>query len=148
MDEVKEQMLRYNSSIKIAGEIISYKAWFQQGIIQVKDIMSGQGFLSAEEFIRRFPDLPFIEYTGIVSTIPKEWKQIIYQNHTEEGTASNQEALIINPKASQVIYPKLCTRQELIIMKKISWNRLLGGEDDDILIRSPTNILKLTISVK
>ena len=62
------QMLWYNSLIRIAGKPIFYKKCFEKGVHYVKDIVdSNNEFLSYEAFVAKYGQcIPFTKYFGVM----------------------------------------------------------------------------------
>ena len=82
IDDIENTILWYNSEIRVANKPIFYAKCYNAGIIYLKDIIKENNeFLSYNELKTKFGNvLTFIEYYGILTAIPKTWKQILKNN--------------------------------------------------------------------
>ena len=65
-----------NSSIRIENKLVIFLKWVNKGIMKIKDLLGQDGnLLPFKKFkeINNF-SIPFTEYEGIVSAIPRRWK--------------------------------------------------------------------------
>ena len=74
-----EETLFFNDNIKMGGEPIYIKSWFQAGIQFVNDLVKNDGnFMSLQELNNTFMiNINFLQYHGIKRAIPKIWKEKI-----------------------------------------------------------------------
>lgn len=63
----------YSSKIKLGGESVFYRRWYEKGIIYVYDFLSTDGkFISYDTFCRKFDFLPPVtEFFGLIKSIKK-----------------------------------------------------------------------------
>jgi hypothetical protein len=96
--QIRRQILWNNENIKISGKEISYKKWYDKGIIMLHDIVKENGdFKSAEELTNEF-NIPIkvLEYNGLKSAIPQMWRTGIKTMKIPAMAISNAEQLFMN----------------------------------------------------
>ena len=78
VEPVVREMLWNNSFIKIEQKPLYYTNWIENGIIFIQDLLNPQGrLLSKEEFIQKMAiRLKPLQYEGLLSAIPRQWKKI------------------------------------------------------------------------
>ena len=79
-NEILNQVIWYNSHIKVLNSTIFYKQWADCGIIQIHDIYTSQHlmFLTYQEVTQLYGlGLSFLDYYTIVASVPQEWKFIL-----------------------------------------------------------------------
>ena len=66
-----------NKYIKVGNTSVYYRAWFDKGIITIKDLLgSNNTFLSFSEFIKKFNvNTNFLTYSGIINAVRDKIKQ-------------------------------------------------------------------------
>ena len=68
--EVLEQILWWNSDLRIAGNPVVYKKWVEKGIWRVKDLVQNDGTFKEPQDL----GVNWLEYKGLVQSIPELWK--------------------------------------------------------------------------
>ena len=85
-DEIFNQTLWLNSKIRIGDNVAYNKQWITKNIKWIHDIVKGDGpytFLTKEEIEEKYEcHIPFMEYYGLLSAIPKEWKKGLTKRET------------------------------------------------------------------
>ena len=76
IEDIKNNVLWYNSNIKIQDCPIYYKQCADAGILHVRDIMKNDNtFLNYNEFLAKYGNvLDFVRYSGTIDAMPKTWK--------------------------------------------------------------------------
>ena len=101
-NEFKQEIIWNNRFIRING-----KTWVNKGILRISDLLDTDGhFLSFENFKCKFGvRCSFLDYAGVLATIPKAWKNEIEGNIAIKGdgeplkTLSNGHAISSTRKA-------------------------------------------------
>ena len=94
INEMKDEILWNNRFIKIGGKTIYYKAWVSKGIRKINDLLDSHSLFP---FFKNFKSCfgvccTFLDYAGLLATIPKHWKNaILYSNQT----ASNESLVTL-----------------------------------------------------
>ena len=146
---VGNQLVWYNSEIRIDNKPIFHKKLYQAGLKTISDILDRtNNFLNFEEFSRKFGIKDYCIYAGIIASIPDKWKQLL--NVDEENYEDNLYMKLQNtPKVTGVIYKRMKNDEKLIQSKVIKIENILETEVDyETVLRSLRNINKITISVK
>ena len=110
--DILYQPLWYNSFVKKAnGNLLYYNRWFNARVIYVKDILNeNYDFKSYEEMRCQYGLYNFIEYLSVVSSIPKEWKNLLKEhemNRDSENVKSFMQFLDVfcnKKKITKVCY--------------------------------------------
>lgn len=81
VDDILDQVIWFNSHIKVQGKLLFNIRMFRAGIIKIQDLIyQGNVFLSAFQFQQRFPGINIMEYFAVIQAIPLEWKQWLAVN--------------------------------------------------------------------
>ena len=108
-NEIQNQVIWYNSNIKIGDKMVLYQAWFNQGIYYIKDLMIQNRMYTFKELREIFGScIQEMQYNSLISAIPIKWKkEILVMNNTEEEFVSNYGMLEDKNKWSQFVYARL-----------------------------------------
>ena len=110
-NEVSCQYLWFNSFIRINNQIVYYKLWAQNKVLQIKDLLNDRGhFLTFQQFIHKFNlRCNFLQYYSIIHAIPTEWKRILKNINviTEKDTCFNVSKLNLSKMSCKMIYFQL-----------------------------------------
>ena len=84
-EQVAQQMIWYNSNMKIDQKVVCYPGWIERGVISVSDLTDVNGtILNYPQFCQKFDfKPPFTQYYGIVAAIPEPWKTWMKANINE-----------------------------------------------------------------
>ena len=81
------QPLWFNSFIRVNDEVVFNRHLFDTGMIYLKDICNNNGFfLSYNEVLNKFGDVPYLQYYSLISAIPAQWKTVFKGNSLENIT--------------------------------------------------------------
>ena len=122
-EQMQNQIIWYNSFIRIKNKVVCKKEWFNKGIIYVKDLYFQNQLLTVEQFNQLYnTNVKFLEYYAIVSTIPREWRMQTYIEQKNENTQVLIKKLGTYEKWSQVIYAQINTTDDAVknIKEKLS----------------------------
>ena len=116
----KEEIIWYNSQIRVANEPLCSKKAIQNGILYIKDIMNDQGsFLQFEEFCQKSPNtMSWLEYRAMITAIPKEW--VNGPDTTNTNKHLHEELCKTKKKASrmyQILLRELEPSLEIMFMR-------------------------------
>ncbi len=106
---IQNQVIWYNSYIKINSRTCFYKQWNVKGVYKIKDLLKqDNSFLSFAEFKNKYDvNCDFLTYYGLLEAIPKVWKTILKNNEPVRVTDSNVLKLCKAKKASKITYIEL-----------------------------------------
>ena len=131
--EIKNQVIWFNSFLKIGGELYVLYNAIQAGILFIKDVIHGNGdFLTLEEIHAKYGVcINQMQYNSIISCIPNKWKQTLRNNDTKE-TKCKIEIISKMPFVCKHIYIQLvnakATTNEIAQDK---WNQSLNTNITD-----------------
>ena len=113
-EQVREQVIWWNSSIKIDSKLVYYPKWAEKGIIKIDHLLNEKDeFLTLNQFNRKYNvDFPFTMYGGIISAIPDMWKQLLKSN--ANAAFENRLHELKNKKVSNTVYKSLCFNDTLL----------------------------------
>ncbi len=126
--EVKTQVLWYNSFLKVGGKLHMLKRAIKAGIIYVKDILHNNGtLLSLEEIHDRYGNcINQMQYNSLMSSIPKNWKQLLRNNDSKEKK-NKIDAISKMPSICKYIYLDLINAKSTTPENaQEKWNMSLG----------------------
>jgi hypothetical protein len=131
MDEVYNQLLWYNSHIKVGKKVIHWKHWQENNINWLADILMedehGLRFLTFEELNDGDGRIKIMEYNSLKSSIPHSWKCMIreYNISNQEETEDHKliDQLLDQKKPMRYVYQKLVKRKKSLPTTSIEkWN--------------------------
>jgi hypothetical protein len=120
--KVRREVLWQNKAIKVRNKEIYYKEWYKKGIVMFHDILKEDGnFKSMEELSVEFEiNIRIMEYNGLISAIPRSWKETVKSMKIPQIAISNQERpfitcnnrlLVIGIVTNKDVYWELVTRK-------------------------------------
>ena len=91
------------------GKTVFYKAWVCKGILRIKDILNAHdNFLSFQELKDTFHIRgTFLDYSGFLAAIPKDWKNAILlcnQEHTNGPKVTQPTIGNVSAKHAQLMF--------------------------------------------
>ena len=103
--EVINQILWYNSHIKIARRLVFNQEWYDKGVIYIKDICTQGKLMSFQELKYTYGiQCDEMTYNSIISSIPKCWKRMISQTSNDMENASKFGLLQNKNKWTAIVY--------------------------------------------
>ena len=75
-ENIPQQILWYNSHIKIEGKTVLYPKAFQEGLSYVSQLLDSQGGFLPPEITRTMFSLYIMQYNSLISAFPREWKKV------------------------------------------------------------------------
>ncbi len=134
LDNIKDTIIWFNSEIKIANTPIFYKRCHLSGMTYVKDILNDHNdFLSYQEIIGKFGYvINFIEYYGILESIPCTWKRILRNAlNPNEINLTFFETFEQKLGCTSAIYNHLIDSPYLVHEQKVKWENCLQKPMDN-----------------
>ena len=150
--EVQEQILWFNSKIKIDNKVIFNEVLYKAGINQIKDLISENGdFLPQSELEKKTQkQVAFTIILGIREAIDPEWKVMLKQKNSEKGKQHLYDKLgETKQSVSKTLYRLLKENENLLNQKCEKMNAecdtLYDSKEMADMVRK---INAITISVK
>ena len=106
-EEVGNQILWYNSLIRVAESFVFYKEWYEKGIIYVKDLVRNDKIVSLEQLCYLYDEsFSAMKYNCLISATPRVWKRMITNsdNDSDVEWQSKYSILSERKKWSQSMY--------------------------------------------
>lgn len=130
----KQLVLWKNEEIKINRNTITYKSYIRENIIYAEDLLNmNRTFLTYAELINKYPGLRtnFIQYQGLLNSIPLNWKSDNIQVIQTEKSNSNLEMIEKLPKPNRYLYGQLLDNKgPPQITGKVKWENILNNNLD------------------
>ncbi len=126
--EIENQVIWYNSLLKIGRKMQVFPNAKNAGIMYIKDIINGDGtLLSYNEIVGRYGNcMTIMEYNSVKSCIPQDWKRILRDGRAGPKS-SNIEKISKFPSPSKIIYDSLIeSSKSAPISTQNKWNTILG----------------------
>ena len=83
--EIENQVLWWNSNVRIANKPVLYKECLKKGVMRVSDVFDTNGvIISYESFVQKYGvKIDYLKYMGLANAIPKYWKKMMKENVSE-----------------------------------------------------------------
>ena len=83
--DIKKEILWNNRNIQIKHSTVFYREWLSTGISSVAHLLDEENnFLTFETLKSKYTiNTNFVEYHGIISAIPRQWKQMLKEPQIE-----------------------------------------------------------------
>ena len=123
-ENVKNEIIWFNSSIRIANKPTFHKKAFDAGIIYIKDLLDNNNrFLSYQDLCNRYGNnaLSFLEYYGIMNSIPIEWKEKFEQEILMD-VPNIYEQIVETKLSTKIIYLRFSEDETIIEQLCNRWN--------------------------
>ena len=110
---IYNQFIWYNSKIKVNGNVLFYRAWYERNIKYIKDLLIDYKFMSHAQFQACYNlNVNFVTYYGLLSSIPCQWKRFIKLNEhpgADNNMTEDNNVLDImrTQKVCRYVYPKI-----------------------------------------
>ena len=76
--KIANQILWYNSLIRIANKPVFFEKWYSIGIIYLKDLMVGKNIVTYEQLKCKYDNsIDVMDYKAIITAIPSRWKKVV-----------------------------------------------------------------------
>ena len=127
--QCSNQIIWYNSHVKVKGRLIFLSNWYEKGIIYIKDLVC-EGQIMTHAQICEIYDMyiPHLQYNAVISAIPRQWKKFVCKC-SQEGEipefVSKYSLLTSYCKWSKHVYDALNTSEVAIHKCKNIWSSKL-----------------------
>ena len=132
---VLDQSIWFNNSIKIDNKIIFFEKWCKAGLFFINDLIDdNQQFLTRERLNDTFNiRCNFLTFNSLLHAIPKQWKDLIPLTTKKDEIMSDNFLLVKrNSKCSQPFYKKIILfYSESASKQQTKWNAILDVEIED-----------------
>jgi hypothetical protein len=94
VEEICTEIIWNNKHLTVGGIPVFYRKWYDNGIIQVKDILSESGeILTLNELNESYKlNIGFMEYCSLKNSIPKEWIERLKNNKLSVETKEMEKS--------------------------------------------------------
>ena len=134
------EIIWFNSNIKINNKTVYYKSMFQSNIIKIKHLYGeGNNWLTLNELKERYRtiDINFLQYASLLHAIPKEYKiRLTVANTGQKNKISEIEQtekipkLIYNKEIqNRDVFPDMAYNKHKTILQDITENTFLNAFD-------------------
>ena len=148
-EEIPNQVIWYNSHIRIGNRVMYIHKPYEKGIIYLKDICLDNKIMTYEEMSTIYGDcMQRLEYYSLVHAIPKNWKNSIKCISSEIECEIKFCSLMEKAKWSRIIYNVFNYNEDGLKRLKKIWNKFFLNLDEDFFKRVCVNINKCTKIVK
>ena len=111
VNEVANQIVWYNTKVKIDEQLIFDEEAYEHGVLYVKDFYFNSKIMTRHELNNMYNiEWPVMKYNSIISAIPKSWRKVMVKEHQEIEQGENiglYMTLIEKEKWSQAVYGML-----------------------------------------
>ena len=152
-DEILNQILWFNSNIRINGRPCLEKELIQKGVIHIKHLLNEDlTFLSHKKFQERYDvKFPFTKYYGLLQAIPNIWLSTLKDSNSLDWSVE-PELLVAKYKPgkqlTKIIYKSLNQWDDLLENYVIKWSGEIPDITYDELVKCVQNVHKVSIYVK
>ena len=149
--EVKDEILWYNSLLRIDNKPVCYKKWLKAGITRIQDITTEAGqFLSHEQVQSTYNiKIPFTEYWGVILSIPEVWKEMLLQEDHGDCRETLQQLVSKKDSKTSFLYNDILQKDTGIFVSLANnWEKAGLQVSEEELKTANGKINKLTIAVK
>ena len=149
VEQVKKQVIWYNSAIRINNTPVWFKKWSEMGLNRIADIINNDGRLFTLEQIKiKYGfEPPFTEYYSIAKAIPEEWKRQLRMQETQDMDNLIQQWSNVKSQ-SKLIYFHLNQRQDVLTNMVLKWNQTVPSLTLQELLKYIKNIYSITNTPK
>ena len=127
--EIENQIIWYNSRIRIAGKPVMWNDAQRKGLLYVHQLFENLQFKSGEQIMEQF-GLTQLRYNSLKVALPEAWKQFFMTNPKSAFMPirpHNYDRCVIEEgNFSAIVYKCLCGDVTLIHNKYIKWRQDLG----------------------
>ena len=149
-EKLENQVLWFNSKIRIGAKPIWYSEWYEKGIYRIGSLKKGKEFLTHSEFQEKYHiTTPFTKFYGVISAVKKVE---ISKNECDNESQNNFNFYKSMAKPAKLIYSKIKSDETAL---QNTYNKFLkswGIEQKECnyerFINTVTKINKITISSK
>ena len=153
--EILDQIIWYNSPIRIDDKIFLFKDACKSGLMYIAQIFDvTNGTIIDTNILTQMFELTLMQCNAIISAIPQDWNRKVHslcQQGIDLGTRnqSNAEQIIVNKKSVSFIYKAINQSDKVIIVVYNKWKEVTGlCIEFDQLVTAFRSISKTSIMTK
>ena len=144
-----DQIIWYNSCIKINNKIFFWKKAFRKGLLFLKQLYNVEGKIRDQESLENEFGLDVMQCNSIYSAFPKVWKLKLRTSNSEITSESMYDKFIKIKKPVSYYYRELTKNTNMFFDCYIKWQTKLGSQlTYSGFIRCLTDINKLSNNSK
>lgn len=130
--DIQNQIVWYNSHIKVGGEMIFNRQLYDKNILYVNNVSHPNGeLMKFDEFCAKYNlNFNYLTYLGILSAFPKNWKRCIANIQIENEEIQRYEPLIVLTKKKK----KFVNMFTMILLINYIMTHLLQAIEDGMHI--------------
>ena len=153
-EQVKKQLIFFNSYIRVNGKVIIDKKWYTGKYFRIEDFLKSNGhdFLSYETFRRKYSNVPitWLEYGALLKAIPRNWKVTLSQNKVVLTAQGNKfDKIGENVKVSKMFYLDITNTSVNIAKCRKMWlDKANIINDEEMYVKHFRNVYSLTNTTK
>ena len=128
---IDNQILWYNSNIKISGNIFYWKDAQQKGLMYIHQLFEQQRYISYQEMENKF-GISKLRYNSLKAAIPKDIRDYFLENSLAQifplSPSNYDTAIILRRSLSRQVYQSLSDDAMIMHSKYIKWKQDLGSD--------------------
>ena len=146
--DVLNQVIWYNSHIKIDNKCIILAQWIRYGIIYIEDLLNEQHrLLSPVQLQEKFGlQVYFTDLYGIWEAIPKRWKRMLHQKDESNPSFHQWQKIEGLAKPTSFIYKSLNCNESILVPIVRKWEKLEIEVSIEQVKQAIRNMYHITIS--
>ena len=116
-NEIVNQIIWYNSCIRVDDKILRNEKAMDRGLIFISDLLNGSEFKGWTQEYKENYDITWLEYRQIIDAIPKKWKKII-KDSTDESESTFVhifDKLKLRDKVVKAIYTDIVNKNDVYL---------------------------------
>ena len=148
-EQVKNEVIWYNSSIKVNRQTVFYKELYCKGVCKIRDLLDeNECFLSYDTVVERFGIPNVMRVNSIILAIPETWKRLLCEGTTREPENRYESWKKLN-KTAGVLYKVLNGEKLLFKTHADRWSiSFASALDVDTFLKKIERIYTFTNSTK
>ena len=117
-DRINE-ILWFNSNIKIDNKVVYYKTCHEKNIIYLKDLLDQNGnLMSFSDFQAKYKTrLTFLHYLGLLGAIPNRYKELLAQTISKPKTPKLTMLIQCKQKVTKLVYDNMIEETDVFPTK-------------------------------
>ena len=141
-----DQIIWYNSLIKIGGKPVKWKKPQEAGLLTISDLIRGREFISSTEARAQY-ELTDMQYNSLLSAIPQTIRENI-KNKNEPFTDKKYKEFMESTRPVSFVYRNLTTPETDVSVIESKWQLELESEYNFCIAQEVMNISKHTTIAK
>ena len=154
-EDACQQILWFNSAIKIGNKFLKNNLMEQKGLVFIKDLLDNHGKIANRTYIQEKynTEISIMYYNSMVSAIPKKWKKLIEEDNNSTNYFRMQKCQIMIESRPKRLEELKCRDLYWLFINKINcrpsseskWEEKVGlNFDEDMWAKLYQNPYGLT----